>query len=129
MTIRNPNARNRESILDDDMTFAVLIVTSSMRKTTAWFINKGIYNPYKDGGAYTQMGLYRSAERSEHFLEFRHRRDVRHEIVGEQPDDNELAWAVKCIDERLPKVLEHLRVLELRLNALKHINAFPTVSK
>jgi hypothetical protein len=124
MVPRNPQARNRETVLDNDLVFAVLLVTSSMRKMTAWMMTHGIYNPYK-GGPFTQMGLYRSAERSEKFLEFRHRRDVRHEIEGEQPDDGELAWAVACIDENLPKVIEHIRVLEIRLSALKHINDLP----
>ena len=126
--IRNPTARNRESVLDNDLVFAVMLVTSILRKTVAWFMTHGVYNPYS-GSAFTQPGLYRSAERSAEFLKFRYRRDVTHEVPGEEPDENEIAWAEKTVQERLPIVIEHIKVLDARLKALKRLDAMPKVTR
>jgi hypothetical protein len=121
MSVQNPLARNRETVLEDDMTFAVSLLTNSLRKTTAWFMEKGVYNPYS-GTPFTQQGLYQSLRRSPAFLEFRHRRDVRHEISGEEPTLEEIEWAKKCIIENLPKVLNHVKTLDARLKALGQMN-------
>ena len=124
MAPRSPTARNRETVLDSDLIFAVMLITSSLRKTVAWCMTHGIYNPYS-GGPFTQPGLYRAAEKSNEFLKFRYRRDVTHELPGEEPDEGEIAWAEKCVEEKLPVVLEHIKVLDARLKALKRLNDIP----
>lgn len=127
MTIQSKTAKNRESVLDDELTFAVLIVTNSIRKTAAWMMTNGIWNPYS-GTAFTTAGLYQSAKRSRAWMRYRYRRDVDDELMNEADPEvatkEEIEWAEKYITENLPKVLKHVDELDTRLKALKRINSF-----
>lgn len=116
------NARNRENIINYDLVFAVLVITNSVRKLFTYFLEKGIWNP-ATGKPFTQAGLYQMAQKSDKFLAFRYRRDVLHEIDGEVAFPDELEWAKETVKRELPRVLEHIKNLELRKDAIKTIDA------
>jgi hypothetical protein len=122
MSVMAPSARNRESVINGDLVFAVLLITNSLRKMYVFFMEKGVWNP-KTGKPYTQMGLYGCIKKSAKFLEFRYRRDVTHEYEDEVARPDELEWAKECVKVELPKVLEHIKNLKLRQEANSTIDA------